>query len=69
MITFLCKIIGLFKNQEDFPTWIGWIEYLSPYKYAFEALCWNEFEGLDLAQPSTMKTKVDPIAQMGKNKY
>ena len=40
------EYIGLFKNQQDFPTWIGWIEFLSPYKYAFEALCRNEYDGL-----------------------
>jgi len=27
--------------------WIGWIQYLSPMKYAFEALVWNEFETRD----------------------
>lgn len=60
---------GLFKNQQDFPKWIGWIEYLSPYKYAFEALCWNEFEDLDLAKPSSMKGEVNPIKDMGTYKY
>lgn len=28
---------GFFKNRNNLPKWIGWIEYLSPNKYAFTA--------------------------------
>lgn len=28
---------GFFKNRKDLPAWIGWIEYISPNKYAFIA--------------------------------
>jgi ABC-type multidrug transport system permease subunit len=28
---------GFFKNRDDLPVWIGWIEYLSPLKYGFIA--------------------------------
>ena len=56
-IKFFTFYLGLFKNQDDFPTWIGWIEYVSPYKYAYEALCINEYEGLTFFP--------DPIKQMG----
>lgn len=35
---------GFFKNRDDYADWIGWIEYLSPLKYAFQALCLNEYE-------------------------
>lgn len=45
---------GLFKNQDDYPAWIGWIEYISPYKYAFEALCVNEYTGL-IFRPDPLK--------------
>jgi ABC-type multidrug transport system permease subunit len=31
MITFS----GFFKNRNDLPGWIGWLEYLSPNKYSF----------------------------------
>lgn len=26
---------GFFKNRNDLPGWIGWIEYISPNKYGF----------------------------------
>ena len=32
---------GLFKNREDLPVWIGWVEYISPLKYSFIALLEN----------------------------
>jgi ATP-binding cassette subfamily G (WHITE) protein 2 len=28
---------GFFKNRDDLPVWIGWIEYISPLKYGFIA--------------------------------
>ena len=34
---------GLFKNREDYAAWIGWLEYISPNKYAFNAFILNEF--------------------------
>jgi ABC-type multidrug transport system permease subunit len=33
---------GFFKNRADLPVWIGWIEYISPNKYAFTAYINNE---------------------------
>jgi ABC-type multidrug transport system permease subunit len=33
---------GLFKNQANLPAWIGWIQYISPFKYNFSALMQNE---------------------------
>lgn len=35
---------GFYKNRADYAPWIGWIEYLSPFKYGFQALSINEFE-------------------------
>ncbi|CAD8112607.1 unnamed protein product [Paramecium primaurelia] len=35
---------GFYANQSQYMDWIGWIQYLSPMKYAFEALVWNEFD-------------------------
>ena len=37
----LIMFSGLFKNREDLPVWIGWIEYISPLKYTFIALLEN----------------------------
>lgn len=35
---------GFYANRKKFPDWIGWVEYISPMKYAFETVCWNEFD-------------------------
>lgn len=37
---------GLIKNRADYPSWIGWFEYLNPTYYAFTALVNNEFKGV-----------------------
>jgi len=35
---------GLFANNNSVGEWISWIQYISPVKYAAEALVQNEFE-------------------------
>ena len=32
---------GFWSNQALFMDWIGWLQYVSPMKYSFEALMWN----------------------------
>ena len=32
---------GFFKNREDLPVWLFWVEYLSPLKKAFMAFVQN----------------------------
>lgn len=32
---------GFFKNREDLPVWLFWLEYLSPLKYGFMAFVQN----------------------------
>lgn len=32
---------GQFKNFSSLPNWIGWVQYLSPLKYAFTAFVSN----------------------------
>lgn len=32
---------GFLKNRADFSSWYGWLEYLSPFKYAFSAFAQN----------------------------
>ncbi|EAR86576.2 ABC-2 family transporter protein (macronuclear) [Tetrahymena thermophila SB210] len=34
---------GYYKNQGDYASWIGWIQYLSPFKYSFSAVAQNEY--------------------------
>jgi hypothetical protein len=36
---------GFFANSKQFYVWIGWIQYISPVKYSFEAMATNEFDG------------------------
>ncbi|EWS75885.1 ABC-2 family transporter protein (macronuclear) [Tetrahymena thermophila SB210] len=52
---------GYYKNSGDYASWIGWISYLSPYKYSFSALAQNEYtyEGQNYPQ--------DPIKQLNFN--
>jgi hypothetical protein len=35
---------GFFSNAGSYPVWIGWFQYISPIKYALEALVYNEFD-------------------------
>ena len=35
---------GFYANSSTFMSWIGWIQYISPMKYSFEALVWNEYD-------------------------
>lgn len=37
---------GFYKNSSDYPAWIGWFEYISPFYYGLEAFILNEFENL-----------------------
>lgn len=39
---------GFFKNSNNLMNWIGWIQYLSPFKYAYEAAVRNEYDGIPL---------------------
>ena len=39
---------GVLVNQVNIPGWIGWIQYLSFFKYAYEACIANEAAGLFL---------------------
>ncbi len=55
---------GFFKNREDLPVWLGWIEYISPNKYSFTAYVENEVAYKD-SLISTLKfdvTKWEAIA-------
>ncbi|CAD8196359.1 unnamed protein product [Paramecium octaurelia] len=34
---------GYMANSKNFPVWFGWLQYLSPVRYAYEAISLNEF--------------------------
>jgi len=38
----LALLAGFFKNTDNIPRWIGWIQYISPMKYGFIVLLSNE---------------------------
>ncbi|CAD8191656.1 unnamed protein product [Paramecium pentaurelia] len=40
----LIAFSGFFANQSLFMNWISWVQYLSPMKYAFEALIYDEYD-------------------------
>jgi ATP-binding cassette subfamily G (WHITE) protein 1 len=44
----LMFLSGFVVNIESIPVWLGWIQWLSPAKYAFASLTQIEFTGLDL---------------------
>lgn len=33
---------GFFKNRNNLPVWLGWMEYISPIKYSFSAFTINQ---------------------------
>lgn len=42
---------GLYLNIGSIPVYFNWIQYLSPMKYAYQAIMINEFHGLTLPPP------------------
>jgi hypothetical protein len=40
---------GFFVNQDQIPVWLIEFQYLSIFKYGYQALMLNEYTGLDLA--------------------
>ena len=38
---------GFYKNREDLPVWLSWIEYISPMKYTFIAFVRNELDDVE----------------------
>lgn len=39
---------GLYTNPEDMPRWLKWLPNTSGIKTGYDALCKNEFQGLEL---------------------
>jgi ABC-type multidrug transport system permease subunit len=38
---------GFYQNRGNMMIWISWLEYLSPLKYAYEAVMVNQYENLN----------------------
>ena len=47
---------GFFVNSESLPGWLAWIEYISWWKYTYEALMINQWTGVTLTCPNTTQT-------------
>lgn len=47
---------GFFLSDDSIPKWLMWIKYFSPFKYGFQILARNEFDGL------TFTCSTDPAA-------
>ncbi|KAL4475161.1 hypothetical protein ABPG74_001857 [Tetrahymena malaccensis] len=50
---------GFYKNRQDYASWIGWIQYLSPLTYSTEGVVTNEFYGIT--------GPIDPVSQSNYN--
>lgn len=37
---------GLYSNFNSFPAYIGWLQYISPFKYGFQAVIYNQLNGV-----------------------
>jgi ATP-binding cassette subfamily G (WHITE) protein 1 len=46
----LMMFSGLFVNVGNLPAYFAWIKWVSPMKYAYQALMKNEYEGLRFAK-------------------
>jgi ABC-type multidrug transport system ATPase subunit/ABC-type multidrug transport system permease subunit len=49
---------GYFSNHESYPESFAWIGEISPFSHYFQALCINEFRGLD------MDSGLDPLDEL-----
>lgn len=47
-VTVLLPVVlfgGFFANPKTYWEYVSWLQYLSPVKYGYEAICLNEFKG------------------------
>ena len=44
---------GLLVNEDSVPSWVAWVKYFSLFKYGFQILAINEFEGLEFTCDSS----------------
>jgi len=66
LITIMLLFGGFYVNESNIPDWLIWLFYISPFKYAFEALMLNEFTGetfICTAGETVGPTHICPITQ------
>lgn len=47
---------GFMANQGNYLDWIGWIEYINPMKYSFEALVRNDYSDVEYPEKFVLLT-------------
>lgn len=60
----LMAFAGFFVNQDKIPYYFIEFEYISPWKYAFQALCWNEFTDNTELRCLTQAPRCDPLGDL-----
>lgn len=55
----LMLFAGFLLNEDNIPVWLIWVKYLSLFKWGFQILAINEFEGL------TFECNADEITDNG----
>ncbi|KAL4512556.1 hypothetical protein ABPG72_020393 [Tetrahymena utriculariae] len=59
---------GFFINSNNIPHYFRWIEYISMFKYGFQASALNEFETINFTcEDKTLDKQCDPLGQLGIN--
>jgi hypothetical protein len=43
---------GMLCNAGTLPSYVAWLQYLSPIRYGYEALVWNEYEPMNIDEGS-----------------
>lgn len=43
LLLILFLVAGFYINPSNFPDWIGWLKYFSPFYYSFLAIVYNQF--------------------------
>lgn len=57
---------GFFVNTNNVPDYLKWIEYVSMFKYGFQAAALNEFDTVNFScTDATTGAECDPLAQLG----
>jgi len=69
MITLpLALLGGFFLNPSNTPAWLIWLQYLSPFYWAFQGLVKNEFEGQRITCEEGEKVEASGVDGGGRRK-
>jgi ABC-type multidrug transport system ATPase subunit len=60
----LMLFAGLFINSGSVPPYFIWLQYISPFKYAYEIVAINEYDNLDLNAPSCVSMPSVPCGNL-----